>query len=160
MRHSYKNILMGVTPIFVGSILCICIFIPLFLTLSSWAQLMIPTESLSYSYLRILISCLLNVLGFSISGFLMAIVISFISRNNCIIAITIANLLVTVAIIILLSRAIVFGTPWSFKNLFQVTLALEWFLDILLLWLCAFLGAWLMVQKRRKKILPSHSHAS
>ncbi|MDD5063723.1 MAG: hypothetical protein PHQ35_03045 [Phycisphaerae bacterium] len=155
MSYSYKNIFTEIISIIIGSVLCICIFIPLFLTLSSRVQLLISTEWLPYPYLCISISCLLDVLGFGISGFLTAIVISLISRSNRIITIIIVNLLVTIATIILLSKAILVGIPWSIKNHFQVILGFSWILQMALLWVCAFLGAWLIAHRRRKKILPT-----
>jgi hypothetical protein len=156
IKYNYKNILVEIMLTIGGSIL-LFIYIVLFSFLSSQVQILTPTRWLPYSYFRVLTFWLLDALGYGISGFLMAIVVNYISRKIRIIAIIVADLIVTIVCLIFFFEAIPPGITWSFQNPFQIIIEFSLFFDLALLWLCSLSGAWLIAHKRGKKKLSSQT---
>jgi len=135
-----------------ATLLCIGIFIPWLSALSGNAVISIEKTWLSNCQLRLLASLLIPaMISYGISGFLIAVTISFISRSTQKITTLIAIVFITIINIILLSQAIIQGAPWSFNNDAQVILGFSWILEFASLWVCAFLGIWLMERKSRKR---------
>jgi hypothetical protein len=151
LQFTAKNMLYRVIAITVSSLLCICIFIPLFSALLVGGLLLITPRGVSYSRFAIY-ELVTQVASFGISGLLIAMVISLTSRNAKVITTLLATLLVTIAILVFFSNSVPLPSE-AFKNNAHFLLLLGAILQLLFLWVCSFLGAWFMSRKNRKKTL-------
>jgi len=143
------NITKSVVVAIAASLLCGFIFLPLSLFLGIEADLEIG-RLVSDCHLRLFITIFMpGTISCVISGLLMGVLIGFVSKNNRMFTTISAAILVTIFYILLLWQAI-WLVAWSFKNQAQVLLACSYVLELVVLWVCTFLGVWLVSRRNRK----------
>jgi sugar phosphate permease len=115
--------------------------------------LAIDTAGVTHSHARALLIIYgteaADVINVGVSGLLMGVLIGFVMKNNRMVTTILALLLVTIIIIIYFLKGIP-NIPHDYKNAVLIRLSIRYFLSMVFLSGCAFLGVWLVSRRKRK----------
>ncbi len=146
-----KNIKALITLV-CAALLCIFIFVPLIVAclgfvLSKFTPWLIPHT------IYIEVGVVFEIIAWSISGALIALLIGLILKDSQVISTLWASLLVTiVSNLLLLQSYYILITTFNPENRAQVLLLIEDVLRVVFFWVCAYVVAWFMEHKFRKSI--------
>ena len=149
----WKNIKASITLV-CAALLCIFIFIPLISVCLSAVLLKITPWLISWT-IFIEVSVVFDIIEWSISGALMALIIGFILKGLQVISTLWASLLVTIFYtILLLPNYFTLSTSYNPEDRLQLLLIIEAVLRIVFFWISAYGVAWFMEHQFRKSVKP------
>jgi hypothetical protein len=148
-----RDIMKSVIIAIAAALLFADIFLPLFLALLLKAMLAINETWITDSHARALLIIygteVAAVISYTVSGFLMSVLICFVSKSNRMLTTILALLLASIIYIICL-LAIISYFPQDIKSSVLIRSSLRLLLDMVFFWGCAFLGVWFMSRRKRK----------
>ncbi len=146
-----KNIKALITLV-CAALLCIFIFIPLIVACLGFVLTKFTPWLIPYT-IYIEVGVVFEIIAWSISGALIALLIGLILKDSQVISTLWASLLVTiVSNLLLLQSYYILITTFNPENRAQVLLLIEDVLRVVFFWVCAYVVAWFMEHKFRKPI--------
>jgi hypothetical protein len=145
-----KAVLLKVLGVICGVIFCIY-SIPFFMALFPSVSLVVPIPHIAGKLLLLLFylqSVILTSLAYGVSGFLMSLIVVFISRSREIKTVVFAAVIVAILSVVVKTEFISSSQPLFFK----IYLLSDMILNVIFLFGFAVLGAWLLIRKNRLKM--------
>jgi len=150
-KSQIKILLVNIFSVVCGCTICIWILVPFFSALFLAALFLIPLGAIGKSnilLIELLATSMLCAAAFCASGFLMALLISYFSRNREIIATLFSVLIVGIFYVIQEFVTVVPGQ----SQVYKAYRLLEATIEVIFLFTSAIFISWLIARRRRLKV--------
>jgi hypothetical protein len=148
-----RDIAKSIVVAIAASLLCGYIVLPLVAVSLVEAVLAIEKVWITDSYAKALMIIYgmeaADAITFGITGLLMGVLIGFITKNNRVLTMMLAVLLVTIIYVICYLK-IILDIPQEYKSGVLIRLSIRFLLHMIYLGGCALLGGWLVSRRKRK----------